>query len=73
MAWEKDPNEVGAVWKKTGAKGEYLSINFKGEWFVAFATKSKGQSGKGPDYRIMIQKPREQMPQTTTEDSDAPF
>jgi uncharacterized protein (DUF736 family) len=24
--WKKDPNEIGAAWKKTNDKGEYLSV-----------------------------------------------
>ena len=75
MPFEKDPNEKGAIWKRIGARGEWLSICINDEWYVAFPTNSKGRSGKGPDYRIMLQKPREVPPEPATknDDDEAPF
>lgn len=55
MAFEKDPNEIGALWRKAGAKGEYLSGTIDlGDGpvkVVCFAVKQS--SDKSPAWRVL--------------------
>lgn len=54
----KDPNEIGALWKKTSAKGTvFLSGVIDGKNVVAFENKDK-RSEKQPDYRVLLSRPR---------------
>lgn len=57
MAYEKDPAEIGALWQKDGAKGQYFSGEVNGERIVVFRTK-KPEGSKGPDWRILRARPR---------------
>jgi uncharacterized protein (DUF736 family) len=57
MAFEKDENELGALWSKTGAKGEYLTGEINGIKVVCF--KQEKRSEKSPDWRVLKSKPRE--------------
>ena len=63
MAFEKDPNELGVLWAKTSARGDYFtgSIELNGEkhQIVVFKNGNK-KSEKAPDWRIMRSQPREQ-------------
>jgi uncharacterized protein (DUF736 family) len=80
MPFEKDPNELGVLWKKTSARGEYFtgSIEINGEKtaLVVFANGNK-KSDKAPDYRILRSVKREPVsvggPVQTIDDSDIPF
>lgn len=64
----------GAIWKKSGQYGEYLSgqvelsngekVNFK-----AYLNNYK-QAEKHPDYRIFLDQPKVQQPMT---EDDTPF
>lgn len=57
MSYEKDPDEVGALWSKTGRKGEYLTGNIEGVGpVVCFAVKSA--HAKAPTWRVLKAKPR---------------
>jgi hypothetical protein len=57
MAYEKDPNELGALWLKTGTKGEYLSGTIDGIGaVVCFKAKP---TEKGPTWRVLKSQPRE--------------
>ena len=58
MAFQKDPNEIGALWLKRGAKGEYLTGTIEGIGaVVCFAVSAK--SDKAPTWRVLKSKPRE--------------
>lgn len=58
MPFEKDPNELGALWKKTSSAGhEYLSGTINGVDVVCFLNTKK--TGKQPDYRVMKSQPRD--------------
>jgi hypothetical protein len=64
MAFEKDPNEIGALWSKSGAKGEYLTGTIDmGDGpvkVVCFAVKKS--SDKSPAWRVLKSVPREGAP-----------
>jgi uncharacterized protein (DUF736 family) len=75
MAFEKDPNEIGALWSKTGAKGEYMTGTINGEPVVLFRNTNK-RSEKAPDWRVLKSQPRERTQPTTapsTDDESIPF
>lgn len=58
MSYEKDPDEIGALWIKTSAKGtEYLSGTVDGVAVVAF--RQTKRSDKSPDYRVMRSRTRD--------------
>lgn len=55
----QNPDEIGALWKKTSAKGDYFTGTVNGERIVVFANGNKAND-KAPDFRILKSKPREQ-------------
>lgn len=57
MPYEKDPDELGALWIRTGARGEFLSGVINGQDVVAFRNTVK-KSHKQPDYRVMKSRPK---------------
>jgi uncharacterized protein (DUF736 family) len=65
MAYEKNPDEIGALWIKTGRKGEYMTGTIDGKPVVCFPVRS--DSEKAPQWRVLKSKPREQS------DESAPF
>ena len=59
MPFEKDENEIGALWAKTSAKGnEFMSGTIDGMDVVCFRNTKK-TSEKQPDWRVLKSKPRE--------------
>lgn len=62
MAFEKDPNELGVLWEKSGKKGPYftgtLEIDGVKHPIVVFKNGNK-RSEKAPDWRILKPTPRE--------------
>lgn len=72
MAFEKDPNEIGALWEKTGAKGPYMTGTINGERVVVFKAQKRGE--KSPDWRVLKSLPREgETPQTEATAEEPPF
>jgi hypothetical protein len=69
MAYEKKPDELGALWVRSSAKGDYmtgtLTIDGREVNVVCFANKS--DNIKAPQWRVMKSKPREER------DSESPF
>lgn len=59
MAYQKDPDEIGALWAKDGPKGKYLSGTIDGIGaVVCFRTKS--DNPKAPAFRVLRAKKREE-------------
>lgn len=58
MAFEKDPNEIGVLWTRTGKRGEYMTGNINGVGVVVFATNAK--SPKAPNWRVLKAQPKDQ-------------
>lgn len=83
MAYEKDPAELGALWVKSSAKGEYMtgSITINGETIKIVCFAGRKSSDKSPDWRVLKSVPRESRPEvvpdqsslTQINDSDVPF
>lgn len=83
MPYEKDPNEIGALWVKAGRKGEFLSGTINGEQVVCFRNDRK--TGKQPDWRVLKSQPRDEATEPDrrrphnanaprpTEDDEIPF
>lgn len=57
----KDPNEIGALWSKTSARGEYMTGTINGVKVVCFKNDRKS-SEKQPDWRVLKSQPREPKP-----------
>jgi hypothetical protein len=55
MAFEKDPDEIGALWIRTSAKGDYMTGEVNGVKVVCF--RNKGTHEKAPAWRVLKSKP----------------
>lgn len=55
---QQNPDELGALWIKQGAKGEYMTGTIAGQDVVVWRNDRK--TGNQPDWRVMKSKPREQ-------------
>ena len=54
---EKNPDELGALWVKSGAKGEYMTGTINGQPVVCFRNKS--DNPKAPAWRVLKSKPKD--------------
>ena len=63
MAYDKDPDDIGALWVKAGAKGDYMTGTISGQRVVVFRNTKGGE--KAPQWRVLKAKPRE--------DAEPPF
>lgn len=54
----QNPGELGALWIKQSAKGEYMTGTIAGQDVVVWRNDRK--TGNQPDWRVMKSKPREQ-------------
>lgn len=68
MAYEKDPNELGALWNKSSARGEFMTGTINGVPVVIFRNTNK-RSEKAPDWRVLKSQPREARPAPMTDDN----
>lgn len=57
MPFEKDPNEIGALWVKSGRKGDYMTGTIGGVKVVLFKNSRKN-SDKSPDWRVLKSVPK---------------
>jgi hypothetical protein len=79
MAYEKNPDELGALWLKSGSKGQYMTGTIDG--VNVFCTPTNSTNPKAPAWRVMKSKPKEQNPdrginereQEPVTDQDVPF
>lgn len=60
MAFEKHPNELGALWLRRGDKGEYLTGEIAGVKVICFPVTAKSE--KAPTWRVMKSEPRAPRP-----------
>ena len=70
MAYEKNPDELGALWLKSGSKGAYMTGTIDG--VNVFCTPTKSDNPKAPAWRVLKSKPREtaREPQQPAPDAD---
>jgi hypothetical protein len=57
MAYERDENELGALWLREGSKGPFMTGTINGVEVVCFPVTKKSE--KSPAWRVMKSKPRE--------------
>jgi hypothetical protein len=55
---EKNPDELGALWEKTGARGPYMTGTINGQAVVVFKNDRKAEGSKAPDWRVLKSKPK---------------
>lgn len=72
MAFEKDPDEIGALWLKSGNRGDYMTGEIAGQKVVCFKVTKGGE--KSPTWRVLKSKPRdEKTAPAGVSASDVPF
>jgi len=77
MAYEKNPDELGALWLKKGSKGEYMTGTING--VNVFCTPTNSTNPKAPTWRVMKSKPKDadglshSAKQADMTDADVPF
>jgi hypothetical protein len=67
----KNPDELGALWLKSGAKGDYMTGTINGVPVVVFKNERKVEGSKQPDWRVLKSKPREDRVVERPNDADA--
>ena len=81
MPYDKDPNELGALWEKQSARGTYMSGTISGVKVVVFHNGKK-TSDKSPDWRVLKSVPKDEKPEraphnanalSEADESDIPF
>jgi len=58
MAFEKNPDELGALWVKSNARGEFMTGKIEGVGDVVVFPVTKG-GPNSPRWRVLKSKPRE--------------
>jgi uncharacterized protein (DUF736 family) len=57
MPFQRDDNEIGALWERTSAAGKsYMTGTVNGQQVVVFRATKKSE--KSPDWRVMKSQPR---------------
>jgi uncharacterized protein (DUF736 family) len=64
-----DPNEIGALWRKTSARGEYFTGTINGVAVVVFPNRKT--TDKQPDFRVLKSRPKED--RAPVKDDDVAF
>lgn len=57
MPFEKKPDDLGALWEKTGPKGDYMTGEINGVKVVCF--KNRSDNPKAPAWRVLRSKPKD--------------
>ena len=70
MPFEKDPNELGALWEKQSARGTYMTGTINGVKVVVFHNGKKN-SEKSPDWRVLQSVPKGEQAAPNREPFDA--
>jgi hypothetical protein len=53
MPFERDPDDLGALWEKSSAKGTYMTGKIGDQAVVIFKNDRKAAGSKAPDWRVM--------------------
>ena len=56
---KKDESELGALWEKSGNRGDFMTGTINGVAVVCFKNDRKTPGSKQPDWRVLKAKPRE--------------
>lgn len=56
----KNPDEIGALWEKSGQKGPYMTGTINGQAVVVFRNTFKTEGSQQPDWRILKSKSKEE-------------
>jgi uncharacterized protein (DUF736 family) len=72
MPFQRDENELGALWIKESSRGEYLSGTINGESVVVFRNAKK-RSENSPDWRVLKAQKRADRPATDAPKTDDPI
>ncbi|WP_306523442.1 hypothetical protein [Gemmatimonas sp.] len=59
---KKDPNELGALWLRQSAKGEYLTGTINGVPVVCFLNRHKKDGDNKPTWRVLKSQPKGERP-----------
>lgn len=79
MPFEKDPDEIGALWIKSGARGEYMTGTINSQPVVLFKNDRKREGSKAPDWRVLKAKAKEELakhppaPKPAEQDDEIPW
>jgi len=65
-----NPDELGALWIKNSARGEYMTGTVMGQAVVVFRNDRKRDGSKQPDWRVMKSKPKPTTGDATPSDWD---
>ena len=65
-----NPDELGALWIKTGSKGDYMTGTISGVAVVLFRNDRKAEGSKQPDWRVLKSKPKEMHPNVAAATGD---
>ncbi len=60
-------DELGALWMRSGAKGDYMTGVINGVPVVVFPNTKKA-SDKAPDYRVLKSRPKGERPEQSGPD-----
>lgn len=58
MSGSNNPDELGALWEKTSARGVYMTGTINGQSVVLFRNERKAPGSKQPDWRVLKSKPK---------------
>lgn len=56
--FKKDESEIGALWVKSSARGEYMTGMILGQPVVLFRNDRKVEGSNQPDWRVLKSKPK---------------
>jgi hypothetical protein len=58
---KRNPDELGALWVKSGRKGDYMTGTIEGVGAVVlFRNDRKVEGSKQPDWRVLKSKPKDE-------------
>lgn len=71
MPFEKNPDELGALWERTGSKGPFMTGTVNGVDVVVFKNTKK-TNDKAPDWRVLKSKPKSEASGREMHNANAP-
>lgn len=56
---ERDPDDLGGLWFKTGTRGDYMTGTIAGQKVVCFFNEKATEENRQPTWRVKRSRPRE--------------